>query len=475
MTNKLKFDIAIIGAGSAGLSLASGAAQLGLKVALIEQAKMGGDCLNYGCVPSKALLAAAKSIAECQDKAHAFGAEFKFHTINFDKVMQHVHDVIKTIAPHDSVQRFESLGVEVFKASAHFIDETHLQAGEHVISAKKIVIATGASPFIPAIPGLDKCRYYSNETIFDLKALPKKLIIIGGGPIGCELAQAFAMLGSEVSMVEAMQVLPKDDEDAVQIIKASLKKNHVRIYENISIKEVIEKGREIILQCQTGSETIEIKGTDLLIATGRRANIQALQLSKASVIYSDKGITVNERLQTSNKAIYAIGDVVGPYQFTHMASYQAGVVLKNIVFKWPAKVNYQTVPWVTYTKPELAQVGLLAKDIKDRAGFQVTTWPFSENDRATTERETTGFIKVISNKKGKILGVTIVGEHAGELLLPWVIAMREGKTLRTFTDCICPYPTRSEISKQVAGAYYAPILFSKKIRTIVSWLNKLWG
>jgi len=475
MNNNDSFDLAIIGAGSGGLSLASGAAQLGLKVALIEGHKMGGDCLNYGCVPSKSLLAAAKSIYQCRHQAVKFGAETKFKSVDFSKVIQHVHSVIKTIEPHDSVERFESLGVTVFQEQGEFLDSHTIKAGKHTIKARKIVIATGSSPFIPPIKGLEATNYLTNETIFDLSVLPEHLIVIGGGPIGCELAQAFAMLGSKVTIIEAMKILPKDDKDCVDVVRKSLISMNIEILEDAKVNEVIQKNEtHVEIKIVTSAGEKAITGSHLLIATGRKANVDNLNLAKADISYTPKGIEVNTRLQTTQKHIYAIGDVTGPYQFTHMASYQAGVVLRNIVFKLPAKVNYVAVPWVTFTYPELAHVGKTQADIKEQTNFTINEWQFAQSDRAQAEDETSGKIKVITDKKGKIAGVTIVGIHAGELILPWVMALQEGKSLRAFTDIIAPYPTLSEISKQVAGEFYKPKLFSKKVRILVSWLQKLW-
>lgn len=475
MSNNNNFDLAIIGGGSGGLSLASGSAQLGLKVALIEGHKMGGDCLNYGCVPSKALLAAAKSIYQARHQAPGFGAELEFKSLDFSKVMGHVLSVIKTIEPHDSVSRFESLGVKVFQEYGQFLDAHTLKAGEETLQARKIVIATGSSPFIPPIKGIDTIDYLTNETIFDLKTLPKQLIVIGGGPIGCELAQAFAMLGSKVTIIEAMNILPKDDKDCVAIVRQSLKDTGIVVLEQSQVNEVVKKDEATIeVKISTPSEDKVLTGSHVLVATGRKPNIDKLNLEKADIAHSKKGVEVNNRLQTSQKHIYAIGDVAGPYQFTHMASYQSGIVLRNIAFKIPAKVNYDAVPWVTYTVPELAHVGKSETDIKDSSDFTVTQWQFSQSDRAQTENETTGLIKIITDKKGKIYGATIVGAHAGELILPWVMALRIGKTLRAFTDTIAPYPTLSEVSKQVSGEFYKPKLFSKKVRMVVSWLQKLW-
>ncbi|KTD14749.1 mercuric reductase [Legionella gratiana] len=475
-TNKskiMKFDLTIIGGGPGGLSLASGCAQLGLKVALLEADKMGGDCLNYGCVPSKSLLAAAKAFYHAKH-GERLGIHSNELTIDFQRVMNHVHQVITNIAQHDSVQRFESLGVKVIQTEGRFLSPNTLQAGDSVIQSNYFVIATGTSPFIPSIPGLDKISYLTNETIFSLKEKPNHLIVIGGGPIGCELAQAFAMLGSDVTLLEVLNILPKDDTDCVAIVRDQLKKMNIAIYEHI--KELQIKSQEncnITVSFNYQNDQLTITGSHVLVATGRQANINNLDLDKAKIKYTPKAIEVNAHLRTSNKSIYALGDVTGAYQFTHMAEYQAGIVLRNLVFKLPSKVNYRAVPWVTYTEPELAHVGLLLNDALKYPGTKITEWSFADNDRAQTECALKGKIKVITNKKGKILGVTIVGPHAGELILPWVIAVQEQKTLRTFTDVIVPYPTLSEISKRVAGAFYAPKLFSNKTRTLVRWLQKI--
>lgn len=475
MSNDNHFDIAIIGGGSGGLSLASGSAQLGLKVALIEGHKMGGDCLNYGCVPSKSLLAAAKTIYQARYKAPEFGAEIEFKSLDFSKVMNHVHSVIKTIEPHDSVERFESLGVSVFKEYGHFINKNTLKAGDKTITARKIVIATGSSPFIPPIKGIDSIDYLTNETIFNITTLPSHLIVVGGGPIGCELTQAFAMLGSRVTIIEAMSILPKDDKDGVAVVRQSLKDTGIELLEESQVNEVVRKDDGTVdVLISNASEDRVLTGSHVLVATGRKPNVDKLNLEKAGIVYSKKGIEVNNRLQTNQRHIYAIGDVAGPYQFTHMAAYQSGIVLRNVAFKIPAKVSYNAVPWVTYTSPELAHVGKSESEIKDDEHFIVTQWQLYQSDRAQTENETTGLIKVITDKKGKIHGATIVGAHAGELILPWTMALREGKSLRAFTDTIAPYPTLSEVSKQVSGEFYKSKLFSGKVRTLVSWLQKLW-
>jgi len=473
MSQSMHCDIAIIGGGAGGLSLAAGASQLGAKVVLIESGKMGGDCLNYGCVPSKSLLSAAKAFYHVKQSDY-FGVQTEKLSLDFNKVMQHVKHVITTIEKNDSVERFESLGVNVIQAPGKFIDAKTLQAGDTLIKAKRFVVATGSSPFVPPIPGLDQVHYKTNETIFDLTEQPKHLIVIGGGPIGCELAQAFAMLGSQVTILEGFKILPKDDADCVAIVREQLEKTGITIHENIKVHQVSSSENKVIaVTIEKDGQTDTISGSHLLISTGRRANVQGLELEKANVKYSPKGIEVDERLRSSNKKIYAIGDVAGSFQFTHIANYHAGIVLRNILFRLPAKVDYRAVPWVTYTEPEMAHVGLTAEAVKDRSDVQITEWPYQDNDRAQAEYETIGKIKIMTDKKARILGVTIVGAKAGELILPWVIAIREKKTLRTFTDTIVPYPTLSELSKRVSGEFYTPKLFSNKTRWLVRLLLKL--
>lgn len=473
MSQIIQCDIAIIGGGAGGLSLAAGASQLGANVVLVESGEMGGDCLNHGCVPSKSLLSAAKSFYDIK-KASYFGMQADNVKLDFCKSMQHVKKVIETISHHDSVERFESLGVNVIQAPGKFIDEKTLQAGEQYIKSKRFVIATGSLPFVPPISGLEKVNYETNETIFNLSKQPKHLIVIGGGPIGCELAQAFAMLGSQVTLLEGFSLLPKDDIDCVAVVREQLKETGITIHENIKVQHISKEAEEeLSIRIEKEGKIQTIIGSHLLVSTGRQANVQGLNLEKAGVTYSPKGIKVDDRLRSSNKKIYAIGDVTGSFQFTHIANYHAGIVLKNILFRLPAKINYQAVPWVTYTKPEMAHAGMTLAEAQKLSDIEIKEWSFEDNDRAQAEHETIGKIKVITNKKAKILGVTIVGNKAGELILPWVIAIRENKSLRSFTDVIVPYPTLSEISKRVAGQFYMKKLFSNKTRQLVRLLLKL--
>jgi pyruvate/2-oxoglutarate dehydrogenase complex dihydrolipoamide dehydrogenase (E3) component len=467
-------DIAVIGGGSGGLSVAAGAAQMGAKVVLIEKGKMGGDCLNTGCVPSKALLAAGHAAQIVRDSGR-FGVNGHQPDIAFRKVHDHVHDVIAGIAPHDSVERFEGLGVQVIQAAAHFTGPRELEAGGATVRARRFVIATGSSPAVPPIEGLAALPYLTNESVFELIELPAHLIVLGGGPIGIEMAQAFRRLGAKVTVVEAFGILAKDDPDAVQVVREALSREGVILREGVKVTAARRDGNGIALDLadQAGApETIQ--GSHLLVAAGRQPNVSGLGLEDAGVAYSRKGIEVDARLRTSNKRIFAIGDVAGGYQFTHMAGYHAGIVIRNALFKLPAKVKYSAVPWVTYSDPELAHVGMGEAAARDKFGaVQALTWRFDDNDRASAERATEGLIKVAVGAKGQIYGATIVGAHAGELILPWVLAIEKGLRIGDMARLIAPYPTLSEVSKRVAGSYYTPRLFSPRTRKIVGLLQRL--
>lgn len=473
MSELLQCDIAIIGGGAGGLSVAAVAAQLGLSVVLVEGKKMGGDCLNYGCIPSKALIAAARSARGFLSSA-PFGIEPQKPKVDFKRVMKHVENVINSIGINDSVERFTTLGVNVIHAHAEFIDEKTIQAGHTLIQARKIVIASGSKPLVPLIPGLDSVIYLTNETIFTLCKKPSHLIVIGAGPIGCELAQAFCLLGIKVTLIDAMRIMPHDEPDLVDKLREQFVCDGITLYEHHQITRVnqSDKGVDVFIEQQQKQHTIH--GSHLLVATGRCPNITGLALEKAGIAYTPQGITVSPRLRTTNKRVYAIGDAVGGYQFTHIANYHAGIVIQNIMFKVPSKVDYRSIPWVTYTTPELAHTGLTAAEaLKKYKDARIISLPFGDNDRAQTEHKTMGNIKVIVTKKGKILGCSILGEQAGELIVPWIMLIKEGKSLRNLTDLIIPYPTLSEVSKRIASQFYAPILFSDTVRRVVRFLKYL--
>lgn len=468
MTQRISADICVIGAGSAGLSVAAGAAQLGRKVALVEKGEMGGDCLNYGCVPSKALIAAAARAAAIKD-----GARFGVHgegRVDFSAVIDHVRGVIAAIEPNDSQRRFEGLGVTVIRAPGSFTGPRTLVAGDVEIDAKHFVVATGSSPVVPDIAGLSAVPYFTNETIFDNRTLPEHLIIVGGGPIGCELAQAFARLGSKVSVIEKTSILNREDPDTVDILRKRFREEGVALFEGAEVKRIGgDAGR---IEVHLDGAAAPVRGSHLLVAIGRRVNVDGLGLNKAGVSANAKGVEVDARLRTSNKRIYAIGDVAGGKQFTHVAGDHASTVIRNILFKMPSKRRDDLAPRVTYTSPEVASLGMLPDAaLKEVAGARFARWNLAENDRAHAERSTDGFIKVATDRKGRILGVTVVAENAGDLIHPWALAYANGLPIRAFTNYIAPYPTLGEISKRAAGAWYTPTLFSDRTRALVRLLG----
>lgn len=471
MMERINADICVIGGGSAGLSVAAGAVQMGAKTVLIEGHRMGGDCLNTGCVPSKSLLAAANA-AQMLRNSSRFGVGSIDPDVNFSAVGRHVHAVIDAIAPHDSVERFRSLGCKVIEARGQFIDRRTVIAAGYEIRARRFVIATGSRPFVPPIPGLEAVPYFTNETIFENTVLPEHLIVIGAGPIGCEMAQAHRRLGARVTLLDLARMLPKDDPEAVGVVREQFIAEGIETFESVQIERVESTASGIAVRIQ-GPDARRIECSHLLIATGRQANVQHLGLQEAGVRHTSKGIEVDSRLRTSNKRVFAAGDVIGSYQFTHVASYHAGIVLRNALFRLPARNAPKAVPWVTYTDPELAQVGLNETEARKLHGdtVRIVRAEFAGNDRAQAEVATHGFLKAVVGRGGRILGATIVGLHAGELLLPWVLAISKGHKIGDMASVIAPYPTLSEISKRAAGSYYTPTLFSARTRWLVRFLG----
>ncbi|MCG8510738.1 MAG: FAD-dependent oxidoreductase [Rhodospirillales bacterium] len=477
MPQSIKTDICVIGAGSGGLSVAAGASQMGASTILIEKGKMGGDCLNYGCVPSKALLAAGHA-AEAVRKAKRFGVDAGSPKIDPTRVFAHVHSTIAAIEPNDSVERFEGLGVQVIQDAARFTGPAEVAAGDHVIKARRFVIATGSSPFVPPLDGLADTPYFTNETIFDgNEGLPEHLIVIGGGPIGIEMAQAHRHLGCRVTVLEMSKIMPKDDPELVSILRQQLTEDGIDIREGVKVTatEKTETGAAVHVETEDGeAETIE--GSHLLVAAGRRPNVDGLDLDAAGIEYSPKGIAVDARLRTTNRRVFAIGDVAGGYQFTHMAGYHAGIVIRNALFRLPAKVDTRAVPWVTYTSPELAQVGLNEEQARERVNggdLRILRWPYAENDRAHAEAQTDGLVKVVADRRGRILGAGIVGPSAGESIQTWILAMSKGIKIGALAGMIAPYPTLGEVNKRAAGSFYTPSLFSDRTRRIVGFLSRL--
>ncbi|SDW88145.1 dihydrolipoyl dehydrogenase family protein [Roseicitreum antarcticum] len=460
MTTRIKTDICVIGGGSGGLSVASGAVQMGARVVLIEGGAMGGDCLNHGCVPSKALLAAGKA-AHAQRSGAAFGVAPVRPQVDFAAAKDHVARTIATIAPHDSVERFEGLGVQVLQGYGRFISKTEVQVNDTIVTARRFVVATGSSPMVPPIDGLDHVPYLTNESIFDLRECPGHLLIIGGGPIGMEMAQAHARLGARVTVVEGASALGRDDPEAAAVVLAHLRDEGVEIIENAQVQAV--RGRTGAVEVEVAGGTVFI-GTHLLVAVGRKPNLERLNLEAAGVETTRAGVRVDAGLRSSNRHVYAIGDVAGQGQFTHLAGYHAGVVIRSAVLGLPARTRSDHIPSVTYTDPELAQIGLTEADARSKFGaqVQVVRAEMAGNDRAQAEGKTDGFIKVMV-VRSRPVGVTIVGAQAGELMAPWALAIANGLKMSAMAGTVLPYPTLAEIGKRAAGAFFSPKLFDNAV------------
>ena len=466
---RIKTDICIIGAGSGGLSVAAGAVQMGADVVLVEGHKMGGDCLNYGCVPSKALLAAGHKAHETAQGA--FGTEGHDAAPDFAAAKDHVHAVIDEIAPADSQERFEGLGVRVIRAHGRFISETELQAGEYVIQARRFVIATGSRPFVPPIPGLADTPHHTNETIFDLRARPDHLVIIGGGPIGMEMAQAHRRLGCAVTVLEGQKALGKDDPEAAALVLARRRAEGIEIVEGAQVSAVSGSDGAIRIETQDGRT---FDATHLLVAVGRQVNVDGLDLEKAHVGYDRRGVTVDKGLRSTNRRVYAVGDAAGGLQFTHVAGYHAGVIIRPMLFGLPARARTDHIPWATYTDPELAQVGLTEAQAKAKYGDAVfvARAGFDHNDRAIATGQAAGFAKVMV-VKGRPVGATIVGPQAGELIQTWALAIANGLKMSAVANMVAPYPTLGEINKRAAGAYFSPKLFeSHMVKRVVRFVQR---
>jgi len=474
MTSRLTPDICVIGGGSGGLSVAAAAAAFGVDVVLIEKGRMGGDCLNYGCVPSKAMIAAGKH-AHAIAEAPEFGVSAGEVKVDFRQVHDHIHSVIAAIAPNDSVERFRAMGVKVIEAEARFVDKTTVIAGDTEIRARRYVIATGSSPLVPPIPGLDTVDYLTNETLFQRTRAPKHLIVIGGGPIGMEMAQAHRRLGAEVTVIEGLKALGKDDPELTAIVLDNIRAEGVTLLEGAKVVSVEKRGKtgvRVKYESEAGAGSVD--GSDVLVAVGRLANVEGLGLDEAGVEHDRRGIKVGANLRSSNKRVYAIGDVAGGLQFTHVAGYHAGLVVQQILFRAPARENRDIIPWATYTDPELAHVGLSEEEAAKRHGGRISIlrWPYAENDRAQTERKTTGLIKMVVDRKTRILGVSIAGAGAGEMINIWALAVANGLTLKHVRGYVPPYPTMAEIGKRAAISYYTPITRKPFVRWIVRLLRR---
>ena len=465
----MKADICVIGAGSGGLSVAAAAAQFGRKVVLIEKGEMGGDCLNFGCVPSKALIAAAHR-AHAFENSTSFGIAAAKPKISAVGLKAHIDGVIAAIAPDDSEERFTALGCHVIRAAGRFTGPQAVEAGGEEIRARRFVIATGSQAFVPDIPGLSKVAFLTNETLFQLAEIPQHLLILGGGPIGLEMAQAFRRLGAKVTLVQrGPHVLTRDDPELAAIVQARLEAEGVRLCKNTKVIRAF-KGPVLEIAGKDGVE--KIAGTHLLIATGRRPNLAGLGLAEAGIAHTAQAITVDAGMRTTNPRVYAIGDVTGGLQFTHVANYQAGLVIRNALFRLPVRQKTSLLPRVTFTDPELAQVGLTeAEAAAQGLEVHVTRWPLHRNDRARAMREDDGLIKVISDKKGRILGAGMTGPHAGEWLSFWSLAVTQGMKLSQVAATIIAYPTLAEASRRAAMSHFAPLASNPWVRRLIGFLS----
>lgn len=473
------YDIGVIGGGAAGLTVASGAAQLGAKTLLVEKEKeLGGDCLHFGCVPSKTLLKSAH-VYHLMKNSHKFGLPpLEVPPVDFQEVSNRIRSVIATIQHHDSEERFCKLGAQVEFGQPRFTDEHSIQLNGQAYSAKTWIIATGSSPSAPPIKGLDKTPYMTNREIFYLDHLPKSMIILGGGPIGCEMSQAFCRLGTEVTVVDmASQILIKEDSDLADTVKEVLGSEGVKFYLNSSIEEVNDLGSQKEVKIKTRQGTIiSLKAESILVSLGRGPNTNGLGLEEIGVNLNRQGIVVDNRLRTNLKHIYAAGDVNGGFQFTHAAGYEGGIVVSNAIFRLPRKVNYTFLPWCTYTDPPLGSIGMNEKSaVEAGINYKVWTEEFKDNDRSLAEGETVGKIKMILDDKEKPIGIQILGPHAEDLLNEWVAILNGKVKLSTLAAAIHPYPSIGEINKKVAGSYFSPKIFSEKVQKGLKFFFHLKG
>ena len=469
MTQLLTPDLCVIGAGAGGLAVAAGAAQLGAAVVLVERAKMGGDCLNFGCVPSKALLAAAR-LADLGRRGAGFGIDYAAPRIDFAAVADGVRRVVAGLAPHDSAERFEALGVTVLRAEAHFTGPRLVRAGDTLIRPRRFVVATGSRPYVPDIPGLAAAPYLTNETLFDNIRRPQHLIVIGGGPIGIEMAQAHRRLGTRVTVIDNGPILPHDDRELVGLLCRRLEEEGVALRPRTEIAAVEAAGDGVAVRLAEGER---IAGSHLLVAAGRRPAIEALDLGAAGIAATALGIAVDRRLRTTNRRAFAVGDVAGGPQFTHAALYHAGIVIRNALFRLRARTDYRALPWANFTDPELAQVGLGEAAARAACGrVRVLRAGFAENDRAAPEHDDLGRVKIVVRPNGRILGAAILGAGAGELILPWALAISQRLRIGAFANLVVPYPTRGEAGKSAAQGFYIPALFSPRTRRLVRFLAR---
>lgn len=471
-------DVAVVGAGAAGLSVAAISAGLGLKVALVERGRMGGDCLNYGCVPSKALLAAAHRAAEARE-AHRYGLRLPAPEIDWAGVRSHVRGAIARIAPNDSEERFRAMGVEVIRAPAHFVAPDTLEAGGRRLTFRRAVVAAGSAAVVPNLPGLGEVPYLTNETIFDLEDPPGHLIVIGGGPIGLELAQAHARLGCLVTVIEALSIAGRDDPELVEALRHALARDGVEIREGAKVARVQADAAGLAVVLAGSGE--RIVGTHLLLAVGRAPRLQGLDLPAAGIEAGPRGVATDLSLRSvSNRRVWAAGDIadprgLGPRAFTHVCSQHAGIIARSMLFRLPARLGYDALPRVTYTDPELAQVGMTEAEAREagHGELRILRWPFSENDRAVAEGRPDGLVKLVTTPRGRLLGASVLGARAGDMAGLFGLMIGRKLPLSALAGMVLPYPTLGEAAKRAAGEFYTPKLLSpltKRVAGLLKWL-----
>lgn len=476
---KYDFDIGIIGGGAGGLTVASGASQFGAKTLLIEKEKeLGGDCLHYGCIPSKTLIRTAHVYCMMKN-AWKYGLPVgDIRPVDFADIVKRIQYVIGTIQKHDSEERFCSLGVKVEFGDSEFTDEHSVRVGGKSYSANKWVIATGSSPSVPAIEGIDQTPYITNKEIFSLDTLPKSMIVIGAGPIAIEMAQAFCRLGTRVSVVQrSAQILSKEDKDMADVVMNVLIAEGIAFHLDSEVVSMKDHGteKEVVIRKKDG-DTESVRAEQILVALGREVNVSGLGLENISLDFDRKGIRVDNRMRTNHPHIYAVGDVTGAYQFTHAAGYEGGIALSNAILHLPRKADYTFLPWCTFTDPELASIGMNEKRAKE-AGIEYTVWTeeFRANDRGLAEGEEIGQVKLIIDNNGDPVGAQILGPHAGELLGEWIAIMNGGVKLSTMASAVHTYPTLSEINKRVVGNYFSGKIFSGKVKKTLKFFFHFKG